>query len=87
MAEEKSPQKIVINAGTVIGSVYAQLVNVSVTDIDTTLEFVFINPRDNGQSQVVSRVTMPKEVGIKLAELIITTNKFHDKRKGGKKDD
>ena len=87
MAEEKTPPKTIINAGTVVGSTYSQLVNVTVTDIDVTLEFAFINPRDPSTGQVVARVAMPKSVGLQLAELILTTNQMHEKRKGGKKDD
>jgi len=87
MAQETDAQNVVINAGTVVGSTYSQLVNVSVTDIDITIEFVFVNPRDKTQSQVVSRVTLPKDAGLKLAELIIRTNQFHDKKKGGNRND
>lgn len=87
MAEEKIPSQTIINAGTVVGSNYAQAVNVSVTNIDITLEFAFINPRDPSKGQVVSRVTMPLNVGLKLARLILTTQKMHEKREEGKKDD
>ena len=55
MTELNSPQKTVVNVNTYVGSVYSQLVGVTVTDIDVTLEFVFINPRDNTKGQVVSR--------------------------------
>lgn len=86
MAEEKKvPQQVLINPNTVVGSNYSQFVSVSVTDIDVTLEFVFINPRDNTRAQVVSRVTLPLQVGISLAETIITTNKMRDKMKSGEK--
>lgn len=85
--EDKKLAQTVINAGTIIGSTYAQLVNISVTDIDVTLEFSFINPRDPSTGQVVSRVTLPKKVGLDLAEKILTTSKIYDKRKGGSKND
>lgn len=87
MAESKTPIKTVINAGTVVGSTYAQLVNISVADDTVTLEFAFINPRDPSTGQVVSRITMPHKVGLELAQLILTTMTIHKKRKGGKKDD
>ncbi len=88
MAEEKKlPQQTIINAGTVVGSTYSQIVNVSVTDIDVTLEFTFINPRDPSRGQVVARVTMPKPVGLQLAQLILTTNQVQEKRRRGNKDD
>lgn len=82
MADTKIKQTL-ISAGTVIGSQYAQLVGVSVTDLDVTLEFVFINPRDKTSGQVVSRVTLPLAIGIDLANTIIMTAKVHaDKKKG-----
>lgn len=84
--EKKVPPQTVINAGTIIGSTYAQLVNVSVTDIDVTLEFAFINPRDPSTGQVVARVTLPKAVGLDLANTISMTSTIHDKKKGGKQD-
>lgn len=83
----KSPQETVINLDTVTGSTYAQVVNVTVTDIDVTLEFAFIHPRDPSKGQVVARVTLPKEMGLKLPELILTVNKFHESRKKGNKND
>ena len=86
MAEVK-PQKVTINTGTIVGSTYAQLANVTVTDIDMTLEFAFVHPRDKAIGQVVARVTVPKQVGKELAKIILTTVQMHEKRKGGKKDD
>lgn len=87
MAEEgKKPQvTTIINSNTFTGSVYAQFVGVTVTNIDVTLEFVFINPRDNTKGQVVSRVTLPRKVGASLAETILTIMKMHDKKKEGSK--
>ena len=87
MAEEKTPQETIVNAGTVIGSTYSQLANVTVSDIDITLEFAFINPRDPSKGQVVSRVTLPLKVGLELARLIETTYKMHEKKKEGKHND
>lgn len=81
------PQKTIINTGTVVGSTYAQLANVTVTDIDITLEFAFIHPRDKTMGQVVARVTLPRQVGEELAKIILTTAQMYEKRKGGKKDD
>ncbi len=82
MADTKIKQTL-ISAGTVIGSQYAQLVGISITDLDVTLEFVFINPRDKTSGQVVSRVTLPLTIGIDLANTIIMTAKVHaDKKKG-----
>lgn len=85
MADEKSNPQTVVNAGTIIGSQYAQLVGVSVTDVDITLEFVYINPRDKKTGQVVSRVTLPLTIGIDLANTILMTSKVHEKKKKGEK--
>ncbi|MDP3998829.1 MAG: hypothetical protein Q8P89_04415 [bacterium] len=88
MIEEKTPQKTAtIITGTITGSTYSQLVGVTVTDVDITLEFVFINPRDNTKGEVVSRVTLPLNIGIGLAKTILDTIKMHEKRKTGGKDD
>lgn len=87
MEETKQPKKTIIDSGTVVGSTFSQLVNVSVNDTEVTLEFAFINPRDPSTGQVVSRVTLPKVIGLQLAQLIIQTSNFHEKKKRGKKDD
>lgn len=88
MIEEKAPQKMVtINTGTITGSTYSQLVGVTVTDVDITLEFVFINPRDNTKGEVVSRVTLPLNIGINLAKTILDTAKMQEKKKTGGNDD
>ncbi|OGK23265.1 hypothetical protein A3F58_00585 [Candidatus Roizmanbacteria bacterium RIFCSPHIGHO2_12_FULL_37_9b] len=82
MADPKIKQTL-INAGTVVGSQYAQLVGVSVTDIDITLEFVFVNPRDKTSGQVVSRVTLPLAIGVDLANTILMVAKVHENKKKG----
>lgn len=86
MAENPKKQTI-INSGSVTGSTYAQLVNVSVTDIDVTLEFAFINPRDPSTGQVVARVTLPRVAGLELANVINMASKMHENKKGGKQND
>ena len=85
MAEK--PQEIKINPNTVVGTTYSQLVGVSVTDFDITLEFVFINPRDKSFAQVVSRVTLPRKIGIDLANTILMTAKVHANKKKGERND
>lgn len=83
MINEKKPQKIIVDTHTVVGSQHSQLIGVSVTDIDITLEFVYINPRDNTKGQVVSRITLPLNVGIDLANTILMTTKIHENKKKG----
>lgn len=74
---------VTINASTFVGSVYSQIVGISVTDNDLTLEFVFVNPRNNKEGQVVSRVTLPINAGLGLANVIQQTINEHIKRKRG----
>lgn len=74
---------VTINASTFVGSVYSQIVGISVTDYDLTLEFVFVNPRNNKEGQVVSRVTLPINAGMNLAGVIEKTINEHIKKKRG----
>ncbi|MBI2326786.1 hypothetical protein HYU92_00555 [Candidatus Curtissbacteria bacterium] len=79
-------EKLLVRANTVLGSAYAQIVGVSVTDVDITLEFVYKNPRaEIKEAQVVSRVTLPIRVGQELADTIINTIKVHEEKKKGEK--
>ncbi|OGK15156.1 hypothetical protein A2774_05730 [Candidatus Roizmanbacteria bacterium RIFCSPHIGHO2_01_FULL_39_12c] len=83
MAEEKKLD-IAVNTGTHIGSRYAQIVGITVSDDDTiTLDFVFVHPREKNKGEVVSRVTVPRRVGEELAKLIQITVKAHDQKKKG----
>ncbi|OGD88888.1 hypothetical protein A3A54_01055 [Candidatus Curtissbacteria bacterium RIFCSPLOWO2_01_FULL_39_62] len=74
---------IEVNTRTIIGSVYSQLVSVTVSDLDVTIEFAYVNPRDK-KGELVSRVTLPKVAGESLANLILKTIKEHTEKKGGK---
>ncbi len=85
--DKKKPIETVVNTGTVVGSTYSQVARVTVTDIDVTLEFAYINPSDPTKGQVVARVTLPLAVGINLAQTILTTESFHVKKKKRDKDD
>ncbi len=86
MADKTEPIGLKVNAGTFKGSAYSQVVGITVTDIDITLEFVYVNPRDKTQGEVISRVTLPRKSGEELAQKILTTVQAHEKNKGGKKD-
>jgi hypothetical protein len=82
---EQSPQNITVQTNTVIGSQYAQIVGVVVTDIEITLEFVYKNPREEiREAQVVARVTLPREAAMGLAETIFKTKQEHELKKKGK---
>ncbi|MFZ5535279.1 MAG: DUF3467 domain-containing protein [Patescibacteria group bacterium] len=72
-----------VNGATVIGSVYAQIASVTVTDVDITIEFVYINPREKTKGQVVSRITLPLSSGENLAKVILETMKQHELKKKG----
>ncbi len=69
-----------VNASSFTGSQYSQLVGVTVTDNEITLEFIYINPRDRTKGEVVSRVTLPSDAGESLAETIIKTVDKHRKK-------
>lgn len=80
---KKGQKKLNISENSLTGSQYSQLVNVSITDFDATLQFVFVNPRTGKDGHVVSRVTMPLPVAKQLAKLIQDTIKSHKKKKDG----
>lgn len=77
---QPKPSGLTINASSFIGSRYSQLVGVTVTDQDITLEFVYINPRDKNRGEVVSRVTLPSLAGESLANTIKDTVAKHKKK-------
>lgn len=86
MDNQKPPQNIniTVHTNTFIGSQYAQIVGVIVTDTDITLEFVYKNPRNEiKEAQVVSRITMPKNAAYGLAETIFKTRQQHEAKKKG----
>lgn len=88
MAESKQKQqkKIMVKTGTFLGSVYSQIVGVTVTDTDITLEFVYKHPRaEITEAQVVSRITLPRAAGEDLAKAILDTVRLHESRKKGEK--
>lgn len=88
MVDEKSKQiEFVVNTGTVVGSQYAQLARVTVSDIDVTIEFGYVHPADPTQGQSVARITMPIVAAHELGEQILKIEKLHKTRKEGKKND
>lgn len=74
-------KKINISTSTVSGSVFAQLVSVTVGDSEVTLEFVYINQHDPSQGNVVSRVTLPIQTAEQLSTIIPETIKIHKAKK------
>ena len=84
-ANQKQPQGLQINNHTFIGSTYSQAVSVTVTDLDLTLEFAYVNPKEKTQGAVVSRVTLPRAMGESLSKLITDTVKKHENNKREKK--
>jgi hypothetical protein len=80
MAKAKEPvkQELKVNTATVIGSVYSQVVGISVTDSEATLEFAYINPQLKGEAVVVARVSLPKIALERLAKLIPGVVKQHE---------
>jgi len=86
MADSKEERRVMIKSNTVTGTVYSQLVGVTITDIDLTLEFVYINPRSNkegvSEGEVVARVTLPIEAAKGLSGTIKDTLTKHFEKKG-----
>ncbi len=76
-----SSAQIKVNANSVVGSTYAQIVSFSVTDVDTTLEFVYINPQIKTEGQTVARVTVPLATATELAKIITDTIRRHEENK------
>lgn len=66
-------QGLIVDTSKYKGSQYSQVVGVTVTEIDTTLEFVYINPIIKNKGEVVSRITLPTSVAHSLAEKISST--------------
>jgi hypothetical protein len=85
MAEETEQKNIIVHTNTFLGSQYAQIAGISVTENDITLEFAYKHPRNEiKEAQVVARVTMPKDAALGLAELIFKVKQSHEERKRSK---
>lgn len=83
---KKEQATLTVNTNTVLGSVYSQIVGVTVSDLDITLEFVYKHPREDAtEAQVVARVTLPRSVGEELAVAIVDTIKAHESKKKGER--
>lgn len=54
-----------------LGSKYSQSVNIHMTDIDMTIEFIYIDPFSK-QHEVISTITLPIEAAHQIADLIHT---------------
>ncbi|PIZ64892.1 hypothetical protein COY14_03630 [Candidatus Roizmanbacteria bacterium CG_4_10_14_0_2_um_filter_36_9] len=80
MVKEKI-REIKVKPLTYFGSQYSQTTTVTVTDSDVTLDFIYIHPNESvKEAQVISRVTLPKNVAIELANAINETTKKHEKK-------
>ncbi|MDP3988362.1 MAG: hypothetical protein Q8P80_04435 [Candidatus Levybacteria bacterium] len=81
-AKKAIPRKINVKTETTLGSTYAQIVGVVVTDFDITLEFAYLNPRQGTEeAQVVARVTLPRPAAEGLAKTIIDIVAQHEAKK------
>lgn len=83
---KQEERQIAVRSSTVTGTVYSQLVGVTITDIDLTLEFVYVNPRPNkegvSEGEVVARVTLPIEAAKGLPDTIRGVLTKHFEKKG-----
>jgi len=78
--DDKKTENISIK-NSFIGSQYSQMIGVTVSDSEVTLEFVYLNPRLKTEGEVVSRITMQRISAIKLADQITQTIKMHEQKK------
>lgn len=77
-SKEIEQVKINVKSDTIKGSLYSQIVSITVTDIDITLEFVYLNPRIRTEGEVVARITLPRKAGEGLAKAIEETIVRHE---------
>ncbi len=77
------PAGLEVNHDTVLGTQYAQIVSVTVSDLDTTFEFVFVNPITK-KGIAVSRVTMAQQAAEGFAKLILDATKQQKAKKENK---
>lgn len=80
----ESAPPVEVNTRTIVGTVYSQVASVTVSDVDITIEFAYVNPRDK-KGELVSRVTMPRVAGESLAKIITSTVEKHVSLKKEKK--
>ena len=72
-----------VQAGALIGSTYSQVISFTISDVDATFEFVYVNPQSPTQGQSVARVTTPRSTAEELAKIITETIKKHEDNKKG----
>jgi len=85
MTENTKEIKINVKSDTIIGTNYAQISSITVTDTDVTMEFVYVNPRPPvTEGKVVARITMPLKSAQGLSKGIVDTIKKHEEKKGKK---
>lgn len=84
--KDAKQKPIRVRSNTVTGTVYSQLVSVTIMDTDLTLEFVYINPKTTTdeilEGEVVARVTLPIEAARSLPQTIQDTLSKHFGKKG-----
>lgn len=81
MAESDAKEiEIKINPDTVVGSKYAQVVVYHITDIDVTLDFVYVHPRTQTEGRVVARVTLPVSQAEQMADTLKQAIKTHEQK-------
>ena len=81
---EKKKTEIRVEANRIVGSQFAQIALVAVSSKFVTLDFVFVVPQTQGEGQIVSRVTMPKDQALKLSTVLRETIESNDKRQTDK---
>lgn len=78
---KERPNALEVNTSTIIGSQFAQVVGVSVTDTEVTLDFIYVHPQSKGKGQTVSRITIPLAAAAGLSKVISETLQKHESNK------
>lgn len=82
-ASTKAPE-LEVNHETVLGAQYAQVVTVTVTDLEATFEFIYVNPVSK-KGIAVSRITMAAHAAEEFAKLVSNTIEQHREKNKEKK--
>jgi hypothetical protein len=67
------------------GGIYSNTVSVTVTNNEVTINFIYVNPTDDPQGTLVSRVVISPEFADNLSTILKSTLEQHKKKAGEKK--
>jgi hypothetical protein len=73
-------QELTVNTSTFRGSQYSQIVGITISSLEATLEFVYVSPSIKTKGEVVSRITLPISVVKSLADKINNTITLYEQK-------